>query len=160
VSDPAARQAILDLRRDPEGLGVADQGQRAAHPEQMGGVEIGLVRLASERRREDLARGDEAGRPVPRARLVRRRHHGPGLGRLHRERREQVFEGRPGLLGTLADRVDHRVARPGAAGPRGFQFIEQTWLGVMKQDGPSLGLGSYADAITARGSGAPSRWAA
>ncbi|MGY2050856.1 lytic transglycosylase domain-containing protein [Methylobacterium sp. JK268] len=30
-----------------------------------------------------------------------------------------------------------------------FQFIEQTWLGVLKQDGPSLGLSAYADAITA-----------
>ncbi|GJE26707.1 transglycosylase SLT domain-containing protein [Methylobacterium organophilum] len=34
-----------------------------------------------------------------------------------------------------------------------FQFIEQTWLGVMKNAGPKLGLGSYADAITARSDG-------
>jgi hypothetical protein len=32
-----------------------------------------------------------------------------------------------------------------------YQFIEQTWLGTMKQDGPALGLGRYADAIS-RGS--------
>lgn len=45
-------------------------------------------------------------------------------------------------------------AKAGSSSATGlFQFIEQTWLGVMKQDGPSLGLGSYADAITARGSG-------
>lgn len=34
-----------------------------------------------------------------------------------------------------------------------FQFIEQTWLGVMKSTGPRLGLASYADAITARPDG-------
>ena len=34
-----------------------------------------------------------------------------------------------------------------------FQFIEQTWLGVMKSNGPKLGLSSYADAITARADG-------
>ncbi|TNC15260.1 lytic transglycosylase domain-containing protein [Methylobacterium terricola] len=45
-------------------------------------------------------------------------------------------------------------AKAGTSSATGlFQFIEQTWLGVMKQDGPSLGLGSYADAITARSSG-------
>jgi Transglycosylase SLT domain len=34
-----------------------------------------------------------------------------------------------------------------------FQFIEQTWLGTMKQAGPSLGYGKYADAITRTRSG-------
>ena len=34
-----------------------------------------------------------------------------------------------------------------------FQFIEQTWLGTMKQAGPSLGYGQYADAITKNASG-------
>lgn len=34
-----------------------------------------------------------------------------------------------------------------------FQFIEQTWLGTMKSAGPSLGLSSYADAITAKPDG-------
>jgi hypothetical protein len=29
-----------------------------------------------------------------------------------------------------------------------YQFIDQTWLGTMKQDGAALGLGRYADAIT------------
>jgi hypothetical protein len=29
-----------------------------------------------------------------------------------------------------------------------FQFIEQTWLGMMKQAGKALGFGRYADAIT------------
>ena len=29
-----------------------------------------------------------------------------------------------------------------------FQFIDQTWLGTMKQSGAALGYGKYADAIT------------
>lgn len=29
-----------------------------------------------------------------------------------------------------------------------YQFIDQTWLGTMKQDGAALGLGRYADAIS------------
>jgi hypothetical protein len=34
-----------------------------------------------------------------------------------------------------------------------FQFIEQTWLATMKQSGPALGYGRYADAITQTASG-------
>jgi hypothetical protein len=34
-----------------------------------------------------------------------------------------------------------------------FQFIEQTWLAVMKQAGNALGFGRYADAITETSSG-------
>src|SRR3984957_10717427 len=34
-----------------------------------------------------------------------------------------------------------------------FQFIEQTWLGTMKQSGAALGYGQYADAITKTASG-------
>ncbi|MFN3658132.1 MAG: transglycosylase SLT domain-containing protein [Pseudolabrys sp.] len=34
-----------------------------------------------------------------------------------------------------------------------YQFIEQTWLGTMKQDGPALGLGQYSDAITRNADG-------
>src|SRR6185312_11086689 len=29
-----------------------------------------------------------------------------------------------------------------------FQFIDQTWLGTMKQSGAALGYGKYANAIT------------
>src|ERR1700722_7760748 len=29
-----------------------------------------------------------------------------------------------------------------------FQFVEQTWLGMMKQAGPALGYGQYVAAIT------------
>lgn len=34
-----------------------------------------------------------------------------------------------------------------------FQFIEQTWLGTLKEDGPALGYGPYADAIARLPSG-------
>jgi Transglycosylase SLT domain len=34
-----------------------------------------------------------------------------------------------------------------------YQFIDQTWLGTMKQDGASLGLGRYANAITRSSNG-------
>jgi hypothetical protein len=34
-----------------------------------------------------------------------------------------------------------------------FQFIEQTWLGTVKEAGAQLGYGKYADAITKSGSG-------
>jgi len=34
-----------------------------------------------------------------------------------------------------------------------FQFVEQTWLGTMKQSGAALGYGRYADAITRTASG-------
>lgn len=34
-----------------------------------------------------------------------------------------------------------------------FQFVEQTWLGTIKQSGAALGYGRYADAISQTGSG-------
>jgi hypothetical protein len=34
-----------------------------------------------------------------------------------------------------------------------FQFVEQTWLGTIKQSGTALGYGRYADAISRTGSG-------
>src|SRR5215468_6188867 len=34
-----------------------------------------------------------------------------------------------------------------------FQFLEQTWLGVMKTAGPAFGYGHYADAIKQTPSG-------
>ncbi len=34
-----------------------------------------------------------------------------------------------------------------------FQFVEQTWLGTMKQSGAALGYGRYAGAITRTASG-------
>jgi hypothetical protein len=34
-----------------------------------------------------------------------------------------------------------------------FQFIDQTWLGTLKQAGPAFGYGAYADAITRNAAG-------
>ena len=34
-----------------------------------------------------------------------------------------------------------------------FQFLERTWLQVMKEEGPRLGYAAYADAITRNGDG-------
>ena len=34
-----------------------------------------------------------------------------------------------------------------------YQFIEQTWLGTMKQEGASIGFGQYADSITQHSDG-------
>src|SRR5712692_557794 len=34
-----------------------------------------------------------------------------------------------------------------------FQFIDQTWLATLKQSGPGLGYGSYADAVKRTASG-------
>src|ERR1700730_3125108 len=34
-----------------------------------------------------------------------------------------------------------------------FQFIDQTWLGTLKQAGPAFGYGDYANAITRNASG-------
>src|SRR6266481_1199371 len=34
-----------------------------------------------------------------------------------------------------------------------FQFIDQTWLGTVKEAGPQLGYGAYADAISKSASG-------
>src|SRR5436305_15320543 len=34
-----------------------------------------------------------------------------------------------------------------------FQFIDQTWLGTVKEAGSQLGYGNYADAITKSSSG-------
>ena len=34
-----------------------------------------------------------------------------------------------------------------------FQFIDQTWLGTVKEAGAQLGYGNYADAITKSSSG-------
>jgi Transglycosylase SLT domain len=34
-----------------------------------------------------------------------------------------------------------------------YQFIDQTWLGTMKQEGASIGLGQYANAITQNSDG-------
>ncbi|MBI1202676.1 MAG: transglycosylase SLT domain-containing protein [Rhodopseudomonas sp.] len=46
------------------------------------------------------------------------------------------------------------TAKASTSSARGlYQFIEQTWLGTVKQDGAALGLGRYADAITKSANG-------
>jgi soluble lytic murein transglycosylase-like protein len=46
--------------------------------------------------------------------------------------------------------LDPKV-RAGSSSATGlFQFIEQTWLGLVKADGPKHGLADYANAISAR----------
>lgn len=45
-------------------------------------------------------------------------------------------------------------ARATTSSARGlFQFIDQTWLGTVKEAGPALGYGQYADAISKSSSG-------
>jgi hypothetical protein len=46
------------------------------------------------------------------------------------------------------------AARASSSSARGlFQFIDQTWLGTVKEAGAQLGYGNYADAITKSSSG-------
>lgn len=49
--------------------------------------------------------------------------------------------------------LDPTAKAPTSSASGLFQFIEQTWLGVVKSDGDKAGLGSYASAITARPDG-------
>lgn len=49
--------------------------------------------------------------------------------------------------------LDPTAKAPTSSASGLFQFIEQTWLGVVKSDGDKAGLASYASAITARPDG-------
>jgi hypothetical protein len=49
--------------------------------------------------------------------------------------------------------LDPAAKAPTSSATGLFQFIEQTWLGVVKNDGPALGLGQQASAIVARPDG-------
>jgi hypothetical protein len=49
--------------------------------------------------------------------------------------------------------LDPAAKAPTSSAAGLFQFIEQTWLGVVKNDGPALGLSNAASAIVARGDG-------
>ena len=56
------------------------------------------------------------------------------------------------------DRADQSGFNPHAAASTSsagglYQFIDQTWLGMLKDAGPGLGYGRYADAITKTASG-------
>jgi len=50
--------------------------------------------------------------------------------------------------------LDPRAAVSSSSAKGLFQFIDQTWLTTMKQAGPALGYGQYADAIVKTASGA------
>lgn len=76
---------------------------------------------------------------------------------------EQAFDAASGSTGTsfqyLLDtarresslRSDAKAPTSSASGL--FQFVEGTWLKTLKEEGPSLGLGQYADAISKTASG-------
>src|SRR5712664_1409505 len=49
--------------------------------------------------------------------------------------------------------LDPNLAMRSSSATGLFQFIEQTWLGTLKQAGPAFGYGNYADAISQTASG-------
>lgn len=49
--------------------------------------------------------------------------------------------------------LDPSAKAPTSSATGLFQFIEQTWLGIVKNDGPALGLANEASAIVARQDG-------
>ena len=50
--------------------------------------------------------------------------------------------------------LDPRASVSGSSAKGLFQFIDQTWLTTLKEAGPALGYGRYADAISRSASGA------
>ena len=52
--------------------------------------------------------------------------------------------------------LDPQARAKGSSATGLFQFVEQTWLGILKSDGPRLGLGEYARAVTTRPDGSHS----
>jgi len=50
--------------------------------------------------------------------------------------------------------LDPRASVSGSSAKGLFQFIDQTWLTTLKEAGPALGYGRYADAISRSSSGA------
>src|ERR1700712_2154869 len=59
------------------------------------------------------------------------------------------------LLATakMESNFDPAAAAPTSSARGLFQFIDQTWLGTVKEAGAQLGYGAYADAITKSSSG-------
>jgi hypothetical protein len=54
----------------------------------------------------------------------------------------------PQVTGAIRRASQSTGAQASTSSAKGlYQFIDQTWLGTMKQDGAALGLGRYADAI-------------
>jgi hypothetical protein len=54
---------------------------------------------------------------------------------------------------TRESSLDPNAKSPNSSATGLFQFLDQTWLATLKQSGPSLGYGKYADAITQTPSG-------
>ena len=54
---------------------------------------------------------------------------------------------------TRESALDPHAKSPNSSATGLFQFLDQTWLATLKQSGPSLGYGKYADAITQTASG-------
>ena len=54
------------------------------------------------------------------------------------------------LLATaqIESRLNPKAQAPTSSASGLYQFVDQTWLGTLKQDGSALGLGRYADAIS------------
>ncbi|HZD90819.1 MAG TPA: transglycosylase SLT domain-containing protein [Pseudolabrys sp.] len=48
----------------------------------------------------------------------------------------------------IESRLNPKAQAPTSTASGLYQFIDQTWLGTLKKDGPSLGLGQYAAAIS------------
>jgi len=48
----------------------------------------------------------------------------------------------------IESRLNPKAQAPTSSASGLYQFIGQTWLGTLKKDGPALGLGKYANAIT------------
>jgi hypothetical protein len=59
------------------------------------------------------------------------------------------------LLNTAVreSNLDPNAKSPNSSATGLFQFLDQTWLATLKQAGPGLGYGKYADAITQTASG-------
>ena len=59
------------------------------------------------------------------------------------------------LLATakIESDLDPRLTMKSSSATGLFQFIEQTWLGTLKQAGPAFGYGDYANAISRNASG-------
>src|SRR3981081_982197 len=62
------------------------------------------------------------------------------------------------LLATtkMESNFDPAAAAPTSSARGLFQFIDQTWLGTVKEAGAQLGYGAYADPITKSSSGTSS----
>lgn len=53
----------------------------------------------------------------------------------------------------IESNLNPQAAAPTSSARGLFQFIEQTWLGTVKEAGAKLGFGKYADSITKNGDG-------